>query len=220
MTNEKPARSPQRVGRPRQLTTPEVINEAIHLCDEEGLEALSMPRLAGRLGVGTMTLYGYVENKSELLDRITEEVFRGLEVPEHDDWNEALTSFCADFRQAALAHATLAQLLATGRVTIPAVFDILEGLFQKASGQGIAVDHAARTFYAALSYTIGFVIWEVPRTRLQTDSQYASQWTDLVSGLDPTRYALVIEAKEMLSTVASPEQFHWGLNRLVYGPDM
>lgn len=220
MTNEKPARSPQRVGRPRQLTTPEVINEAIHLCDEEGLEALSMPRLAGRLGVGTMTLYGYVENKSELLDRITEEVFRGLEVPEHDDWHEALTSFCADFRQAALAHATLAQLLATGRVTIPAVFDILEGLFQKASGQGIAVDHAARTFYAALSYTIGFVIWEVPRTRLQTDSQYASQWTDLVSGLDPTRYALVIEAKEMLSTVASPEQFHWGLNRLVYGPDM
>jgi hypothetical protein len=167
-----------------------------------------------------MTLYGYVENKSELLDRITEEIFRGLEVPEHEDWHRALTEFFADFREAALAHPTLAQLLATGRVTIPAVFDILESLFEKANDQGIAVDDAARTFYAALSYTIGFVIWEVPRTRLQTDSQYASQWTDLVSGLDPTRYALVGEAQVTLSTVASTEQFQWGLTRLVYGPDI
>jgi TetR/AcrR family transcriptional regulator, tetracycline repressor protein len=215
MTNEKPAGSPQRVGRPRQLTTPEVINEAIHLCDEEGLEALSMPRLARRLGVGTMTLYGYVENKSELLDRITEEVFRGLKVHEHDDWRQALTEFFADFRAAALAHPTLAQLLATGRVTIPAVFDILESLFEMTKDQSIEVHEAARTFYAALAYTIGFVIWEVPRTQLQSEADYADQWQSLVAGLDPTQYRLVGEAIETLSSVASAEQFRWGLNRLV-----
>jgi TetR/AcrR family transcriptional regulator, tetracycline repressor protein len=221
MTDEKgkpPNGSPRRVGRPRQLTTSEVVDEAVQLCDEIGLEALSMPRLARRLGVGTMTLYGYVENKSELLDKITSEMFRGLTVPDHTDWHEALTGFCAEFRRAALKHATLVQLLATGRVTIPAVFDILQGLLQKANDQGIAIDDAARAFYAALSYTIGFVIWEVPRTGLQTDGHYASQWIDLASGLDPTRYALVGEARETLSTVASIEQFHWGLNRLVYGP--
>jgi TetR/AcrR family transcriptional regulator, tetracycline repressor protein len=213
-----PNGSPRRVGRPRQLTTSEVVDEAIQLCDENGLEALSMPRLARRLGVGTMTLYGYVANKSELLDKIASEMFRDLTVSDHTDWHEALISFCAELRRAALAHATLVRLLATGRVTIPAVFDVLQALFEKATDQGIAIDDAARTFYAALSYTIGFMIWEAPRTGLQADGQYASQWIELASGLDPTRYALVGEARETLSTVASIEQFHWGLNRLVSGP--
>ena len=59
----------------------------------------------------------------------------------------------------------------------------------------------------------------LPIARLQTDAHYAGQWRDLVAELDPIRYPLVCEAEETLATVASTEQFHWGLHRLVHGPD-
>ena len=53
--------------RPR-LTVDEIVDTAIGLADEAGLEAVSMRTLAERLGVSTMTLYTYVPGKAELLD--------------------------------------------------------------------------------------------------------------------------------------------------------
>src|SRR6059036_795279 len=60
-------------GRPRaRLTRDQVAAAALELLDREGLEALSMRRLAEELGVGTMTLYGYFRSKNELLDAVVD----------------------------------------------------------------------------------------------------------------------------------------------------
>ena len=40
------------------------------------------------------------------------------------------------------------------------------------SDDGIEIEDAVRTFYAALTYTIGYVLWEIPRSRLQTEVVY------------------------------------------------
>ena len=45
-----------------------IVEAAIGLADEDGLEALSMRRVADRLGVGAMSLYTYVQGKSELVE--------------------------------------------------------------------------------------------------------------------------------------------------------
>ncbi|MEA1903121.1 MAG: TetR/AcrR family transcriptional regulator [Actinomycetota bacterium] len=189
---------------------------AIDLADEHGLEELSMPKLSKRLGVGTMTLYGYVQNKEDLLDRIAEQIFQGLDVPSVDDWQQGLFRFFSDFRAAAVAHPTLAQLLATGRVTIPAVFDILEGSFRQMTEDGVPIEEAVRTFYAALTYTIGFVLWEIPRAHMQAEGDYADQWAGLISQLDTDQYPILTsKATEAAPTVASTEQFDWGLRRIL-----
>lgn len=205
-----------RVGRPRRLSTPEIVTTAIELADEQGLEELSMPKLATRLGVGTMTLYGYVQNKEDLLDRIAEQIFQGLDISSRDDWRQGLFEFFSSFREATLAHPTLARLLATGRITIPAVFDILEASFQQMIDDGTSIEDAVRTFYAALTYTIGFVLWEIPRARIQTEAAYADQWAGLISQLDPSQFPVLTGiAKEMVPTVVSTEQFNWGLDRIL-----
>lgn len=207
---------PKRVGRPRRLTTPEVVDTAIELADDLGLEGLSMPSLARQLGVGTMTLYGYVENKDDLLDKMAIRLFENLEVPAHAAWKDGLFAFFCEFRGAALAHTTLAGLLAGGRITIPAVFDILEGFFQEMIEDGVPIDDAVRVFYAALTYTIGFVLWEIPRAHLQPETAYADQWTSLISQLDPKDYPVLTSAAiESVTTVASPTQFDWGLNKIL-----
>jgi AcrR family transcriptional regulator len=207
-----------RMGRPRRLSTKGIVASAIELADEEGLDGLSMPKLARRLGVGTMTLYGYVESKDDLLDRIAERIFEGLRLRGGDDWRLSLFEFFSDFREAALAHPTLAQLLATGRITIPAVFDILEASFRQMTEDDMAIEDAVRVFYAALTYTVGFVLWELPRAHMQAQDDYAAQWAGLLSQLDPGAFPILTgEAAAVVETVASDRQFAWGLERMLEG---
>ena len=178
----------------------------------------SNPKLATRLGVGTMTLYGYVDSKDDLLDKIAERIFEGLRFPSDDDWRQGLLWFFSEFRGAALAHPTLAQLLPTGRITIPAVFDILETCLRQMRDDGVPIEDAVRTFYAALTYTLGFVLWEIPRARSQTEVDYADQWAGLLSQLDPDDFPILTGvATAVVPTVASNQQFDWGLKRILTG---
>ena len=175
-----------------------------------------MPKLARRLGVGTMTVYSYVENKQDLLDKIAARLFESLTAGEHGDWQSGLLAFFSEFRRAALAHPALGSLLASGRVTIPAVFEILEAFFEQMQDDEIAIEESVRVFYAALTYTIGFVLWEIPRAHLQSEDAYADQWADLITGLDPTRYPLLTgPASTVVPTVASTRQFDWGLKKII-----
>jgi len=128
-----------------------------------------------------------------------------------------MVAFFVDFREAALAHPSLGSLLATGRITIPAVFDILEALCRSATDDGLTIEQAFRTFYGALTYTLGFVLWEIPRAHLQPESTYRTQWVDLLSHLDPEAHPLMTAAPtfEVAPTVVSNDQFMWGLTQLI-----
>ncbi|MET9284344.1 TetR/AcrR family transcriptional regulator [Nocardia beijingensis] len=65
-----------------------IIDTAIELADAEGLDALSMRRIADRLGVGAMSLYRHVANKDEMLALMTDEVARRnpYPAPEGQGW--------------------------------------------------------------------------------------------------------------------------------------
>ncbi|MGW0178429.1 TetR/AcrR family transcriptional regulator C-terminal domain-containing protein [Nocardia sp. NPDC003345] len=58
-----------------------LLRSAIAIADTEGLEAVSMRRLAAELGAGPMSLYRYVANKDELLTEMADEVFAELDLP-------------------------------------------------------------------------------------------------------------------------------------------
>lgn len=60
--------APHRAGPRPALTVPQIVQAAMDLADDAGLAECSMPKLAARLGVGTMSLYRYIDNKSDLLD--------------------------------------------------------------------------------------------------------------------------------------------------------
>lgn len=215
-TNQTPADKGRGVGRPPALSVEQVIDAAIELADEAGLAGLSMPKLAARLDVGTMTLYGYVANKQDLLDRVASRIFEDLVMPEAGNWREALADYFRSFRRAALAHPTLAELLAGGRITIPEVFQTLETVLRTANDEEIHGEVAIRAFYAALTYTLGFVIWEIPRTRLQSETGYHAEWAHLLGQLDTDRHPLLTgPASGIVPTVASEEQFEWGLLQVI-----
>ena len=66
-----------------------MIEAALRVMDAEGLEAVSMRRVAREVGVEAMSLYHHVEDKEDLLDGICEHVMAGFDFPELvDDWAE------------------------------------------------------------------------------------------------------------------------------------
>lgn len=85
------AKSPTRGPKPG-ISVADITRAAIEIADSEGLGALSMRRVAERLGVGAMSLYTYVPGKAELLDLMLDTVFGEVAVFEGQahDWRAAL----------------------------------------------------------------------------------------------------------------------------------
>jgi AcrR family transcriptional regulator len=84
------------------LSRERVLDAALRMADREGIEALSMRKLAQELGVKAMSLYNHVTNKDDILDAIVDIVISEIEVPDLGlDWKTAM-------RQRAIsAHAVL-----------------------------------------------------------------------------------------------------------------
>ncbi len=91
-------------GRPR-LSRPLVLQAAVALADEGGLDGFSMRRLAQELGVVPMALYKHVANKDELLDGMVDIVFGEIESPSiGDDWRAAMRRRAMSARDALRRH--------------------------------------------------------------------------------------------------------------------
>src|SRR4051812_22734141 len=88
--------------RPRH-TREQIAAAALAVADSEGLEAVSMRRIASELGAGTMTLYYYVRTKAELLDLMDDAIMGEVLVPDDElstNWRAALTQIATRSRDA------------------------------------------------------------------------------------------------------------------------
>jgi AcrR family transcriptional regulator len=193
------------------------VEAALALADAHGLEALTMPALAAELGVGTMSLYRHIADKHDLLDGMAAHVLRGVTVPPGppDDWEGRVVGYLRSLRAQALCHPALARILAARGLTVRPVLDQLEEAHGILRAAGFSDLGAVRAFYSLLTYVFGFVLWELPRVHLQAEALYEAAWAGALDGLDPASYPNLTALRAELTTSASPEQFEYGLERLV-----
>ena len=87
------------------LTRERVLQAALALVDEGGVEALSMRKLAQELGVEAMSLYNHVENKDDILDGIVDLVASEIDLPANGaDWKTALRAYAISHHAALSRH--------------------------------------------------------------------------------------------------------------------
>ncbi|MEU1788191.1 TetR/AcrR family transcriptional regulator [Streptomyces sparsogenes] len=98
---------------PSPLSRARIVKAAIELADAEGLEAVSLRKVAAALDAGPMRLYRYLATKEELLDLMVDAVYGEIPRPEpaSGDWRGALQSLAHHTRRAALRHEWFAELL-------------------------------------------------------------------------------------------------------------
>lgn len=148
---------PQRESDQPALSRAAIVREAIVMLDAEGVEALSMRKLATRLNAGAASLYRHVATKDELMELAVDEVAAEIHVPSADgpDWRAAVTEAARSFRTTALWHPWLPPVLGQAGLAylgpnLMSYSERLAALFTAAGfpDPGTAID-------AVLSYVIG-----------------------------------------------------------------
>jgi AcrR family transcriptional regulator len=140
-----------------------ILDAALRLVDEYGLEALSMRRLGTSLGVEGMALYRYVANKAALLDGLVERLLLLLDVQvdEHADWTAILVEVADAYRRLAIAHPRAFPLLTTRPPATTAALVRAEPIFAALARAGFGPAErivAAQTFFTFLN---GYLLAEV-----------------------------------------------------------
>jgi AcrR family transcriptional regulator len=145
------------------LSREQMVRAAMELADTEGTQALSMRRLAAKLGAGTMSLYWYIARKEDLLDLLMDAGMGEMELPAHPtrDWRAEVFEFAQQTGAVLLRHPWLALLLGTRPGLGPQWLKRLEFFLAALDGLGLTMTEKARMFSLVDGYVTGFVLREL-----------------------------------------------------------
>ncbi|HEY3179564.1 MAG TPA: TetR/AcrR family transcriptional regulator C-terminal domain-containing protein [Casimicrobiaceae bacterium] len=159
-----------------KLTRERVLAEALVLLDQEGVQALSMRRLAAHLGVTPMALYNHVGSKRDLLRGIAEIVVDRIHYPDKsDDWREQVQGCFQALRAACLEHPGAVPLIESADMLPASVFRPMEITLSTLRGAGIDSLDALRAYYLLMTFTIGQISYQIKGWARGVDSADAMQ---------------------------------------------
>jgi AcrR family transcriptional regulator len=152
------ARADPRTARRTPLSRERVLRAAFVLTDKEGIESLSMRRLAQQLGVEAMSLYRHVRNKGDIVDGMVDLVFGEIGLPPSGaDWKSAMRRRATSAREVLARHSwAIGQMESRstpGAATLQH-HDAVIGCLREA---GFSIALAAHAYSVLDSYTYGFV---------------------------------------------------------------
>ena len=154
------------------LTKDELFSTALRIVDAEGLEALSMRRLANEVGVEAASLYHHIPNKDALIDGMLVKMRTEINVPEPypEDWVDLFEVIFLEYYRMLAAHPNLV-IYAGRRVEGDPETSGLEALTM----MGFPESDAVELWQSLIAFCAGFSLFS--SSRAETDTR------DLPSGL-------------------------------------
>lgn len=155
--------SPQSKQEPRReppLSLERIVATAVELLDGEGVDGLTMRRLADRLGAGAMSLYWHVHNKEEVFDLALNSVLEYRKPPqavEFQDWRAEVAHMLEDWRATMLRHPWSASLLPR-RALGQSILGRLELLGNALSRAGVADADLNVAIWSLWNYVMGATV--------------------------------------------------------------
>jgi AcrR family transcriptional regulator len=219
---------PVRSGRgPDPTYSREQITEAaIKIADAEGIEAVSMRRIAREVSAGAMSLYRYLGSKDDLIELMTDAVLGEDPLPDDvDGWREGMLVAANRMRAITQRHPWLATLN-PGRPTFgPNTLVTMEASLRYVDGLGLTIDEMLNILLSVTGFVRGFMQSElgeaeaVRRTKLSEQEWRLSQADYIQQILDDGRFPLVAKVirDAALPHMDLDEQFRTGLNHLLDG---
>ncbi|WP_374456182.1 TetR/AcrR family transcriptional regulator [Nocardioides sp.] len=215
---------------PRQrLSVDDVVDAAIELADRDSLPALSMRVLATHLGIGAMTLYTYVPNRTDLIVLMVDQVFGRRSLPPHgDDLRARLEAVARIQHQDCREHPWLLEVAGIRAWLGPHVADRYE--WQLAAVEGIGLDDVEMdqtiTLLASFGTSIAraeHAVRQAERESGMTDAQWweanAGPLGEVMAGRDyPLAGRVGSAAGEAYQAASDPgRELDFGLARIIDG---
>ncbi|NKZ06321.1 TetR/AcrR family transcriptional regulator [Actinomadura latina] len=220
---ERPKRGPK----PR-LTAAEIVRAAIALADAEGLDALSMRRIADELGVSPMSIYTYVPGKAELIDAMLDRAFGELTPPADETWRARLEHIARDNWALFHRHPWLLQITTVRPPMGPNLLGKYEYELRAVDGLGLTdleMDSvvALVTGFAESAARVSVNAAEAERRSGMSDEQWWESVAPVLDTLvDEADYPLgtrvgTAAGQEYNAAVAPGRAFEFGLARVLDG---
>jgi AcrR family transcriptional regulator len=217
MTSESPGKPARRRRVP--VTRERALETAMRLADAEGLEALTMRRLAKELGVEAMSLYHHVANKDDILDGMADIVFSEIDLPSHEvDWQTAMRQRAGSLRDALLRHPWALSILESRSSPGPATLRHHDAVLGRCRAAGFSVAMSAHAFSLIDSFVYGFVLQEI--TLPFQDDNVEVKVEEIIGQLSPDQYPHLTEltVEHILQEGYSyGAEFDFGLNLVLAG---
>ena len=201
------------------VTRQTMIETALRLLDEVGLEGLTVRRLAAALGVQSPSLYWHIRTKQELLDGMADAIIQAAGMgPPHDgeSWQDWLTRRARAYRRSVLAHRDGARLVATAQWLSPATIKTFDQELTAMVDRGFTPALALRTIATLSRYVNGFVLQEQTERRGRPEPP-ADQLAAVAELLDGGTSAVLLSAIREGGSPLGEEAFEHGLQVVMDG---
>lgn len=209
------------------VTLDRVAEAAFRLIERDGLEALTMRKVADELGIQAASLYWHVQDKHDLVDLLADALFAGfgleaLPGAESGDWKADLKEFGHAFRRYLLSRRDAAQILVNRFVLGPHMLSNLERLLGWLRGSGLGDRESSYALITCLVYIHGFVLWETTPmsgavARGEAPREYLDEVREELEELSPEQFPHTVALAEQLTGPSNDARFEFGLSCLLDG---
>jgi TetR/AcrR family transcriptional regulator, tetracycline repressor protein len=207
----------------KRLNRAELVATALAVVDAEGLDALTIRRVAQVHDVTPMALYRHFQDKDGLLDAIAERLLSDVRLKEPDDrpWEEQVRDLLSRFLEALRPHPNAAALVFDGVIATEPGLEVTERFLALMAAAGMSVERGADTASQALSSLVALVMTEPGRAygadpEARDDAVRAKRAALLA--LSPRRYPHIVAAADALAACADRELYYGrGIDMIVTG---
>jgi AcrR family transcriptional regulator len=199
-----------------------VADRALEIADAEGIEAVTIRRLATELGVTPMALYWHFRTKEDLLAGLADRVLDAIELPQRSaDWSADIRAALASLVTAMRPHPQVALLVPDRMMVHPSGLALTETALSTLSEAGFAPEEASylamHAMQAAIAMVTGDQVDDSGMPAEERDAHMRAKRAALAS-LDPARYpAVVAHATAMTSCSDIEALFGLGIDLYVAG---
>jgi AcrR family transcriptional regulator len=200
-----------------KLSRARILSTALQLVDLDGLEALTMRRLAEQLKVDPMSLYNHVDGKDALLDGIAEALWNDVELPDSDiGWQEGLRTFATSLRTMAHAHPQAYPLLMTRGILTAHELQAIDGAIRALERAGLDREHATEMIRTLFAYAVGYGMLELSAPP-PSGATTTEQIVNLTRALPKDAPFHLVEVARLVCDCDMDYQFNLGLDLILTG---
>ncbi|MET8752302.1 TetR/AcrR family transcriptional regulator [Streptomyces sp. NPDC004667] len=208
------------LGRPPRISREEVIGTARRIVTDEGVDRLTMRRLAAEIGSTPMALYHHVRNKEELLlllldDHATRTLLRPETLPA--DPRERVVVAAVAVHGALAACPWIVEVLTADDLMSASALWFVEQIVDGLVACGLSPERAVHGYRAIWYYTAGEIVVRASAQRRRTDDDRTTHRERVFADLAPDELPRLAELAERWAPLTAEDTYRDGLDALVDG---
>ncbi|MDE1671834.1 MULTISPECIES: TetR/AcrR family transcriptional regulator [Nocardia] len=212
-----PSAQPQRTGRPARISRAEIVAAANAVIDAEGVEKLTMRRLATELGCTAMALYHHVRDKEDLLRLLLNDYADRVVWPElPEDPRERVRVAARAMHDVLAARPWIVDILAADDLLGVSALWVSESIIDGFVACGLPLDRSVAAYRAVWHYTAGNLIVRARSARRAAEDRPTFR-AQVFADLDAETYPRLAALGSGYLSLAAQDTYELGLDALIEG---